>query len=243
MEGLNDTILPLLKNEDVTTVDVAEDIEKVEYQQYEWETAASHSHSHTHGDKTYTHEHSHHEDETSEAHTHSPKNPHVWIDPVKAEEIAHHIKDVLIELDPEHKSDFEENTEQLEKDLQELDKEFEEALKDTNKHSVFVAHPGYTYWAERYDFDEIPITETVSSNEPSQKRMQILIEKAKTENIQYVAFEKSFNIGTAEAFAEEIGAKPVYLNNLESLHETSEKVDYFSLMRENIDSLDKLLNK
>ncbi|MFB4166058.1 metal ABC transporter solute-binding protein, Zn/Mn family [Alteribacillus sp. JSM 102045] len=243
MEGLNDTILPLLINEDVTTVDVAEDIEKVEYQHHEWETENTHSHSHTHGNETHTHEHSHEEEDTSEAHIHGPENPHVWIDPIKAIEIAHNIKDVLIEVDPDHSPVFKENTEQLEKKLRELDMEFKEAAKETDKHSVFVAHPGYTYWAERYDFDEISITETVSSNEPSQKRMQTLIEKAEKENIQYVAFEKSFAIGTAKNFAEEIGAQAVYFNNLESLHEESQDASYFSLMRENIDSLEKLLNE
>ncbi|MFB5663636.1 metal ABC transporter substrate-binding protein [Alteribacillus sp. HJP-4] len=247
MEGLNETVIPLLEKEKVQTVDVAEEIERVEYQEFEENNEEDHSHTHSHehsheeDEESHSHEHSHDGEEGETTHTHSGENPHVWIDPEKSTQIADNIEKKLSELQPENSEQFENRNEKLQAELSELDQAFAEQLTELERGSIFVAHPGYTYWAESYGFEEVSITQTVSSSEPSQKRMQRLIEKAEQDGIEHVAFEKSYNIGVAETFAEEINAEAVYLNNLESLHEEDEGEDYFSLMEENLESLELLL--
>lgn len=240
MESYAEKIHETLEDEDVTIVEAASGVESV-------------THEHTHGDGAHhehgeeNHEHSEedheHEGHEEDGHHHGDHDPHVWLDPHRAITLAASIKDVLIELKPEAKEEFEKNYEELVNSLHELDEEFHQLVEGKNNPEMIVSHAAYGYWEESYGIKQIAIAGLSSSQEPSQGELTDIIQLAKEKDINYVIFEQNVTPKVAEVIREEIKAEPLYLHNLSTL--TDEDIesgeDYFSLMERNLETLNKAL--
>ena len=108
---------------------------------------------------------------------------------------------------------------------------------------MIVSHAAYGYWEEVYGIHQIPVTGLSPSDEPSQKELEKIIKMANEKQIKYILFEQNVTPKVAEIIQKEINAEPLYLHNLESLTKEDRKngEDYFSLMRKNLETLDKAL--
>jgi zinc transport system substrate-binding protein len=212
---------------------------------------------HQHSDDDAHHEdqhaeenHGHNDDHGEEKHSaeehsnHGSLDPHVWLDPSLAIELAYSINHALADLLPEHEKAFEENYQLLKKDLEKLDQEFKEEIETAASKHLLVAHAAYGYWENRYGIEQIAISGLSPTQEPSQKTLMNIVEESKAHNLQYVMFEKNVSPKVAEIIREEIGATPLTLYNLESITEEDRKngEDYFSLMRGNLETLKTALN-
>lgn len=182
-------------------------------------------------------DHDHHDDSLD-------VDPHVWLDPVYAKTLAKTIEDALIEKMPEHKVYFEQNYQQLAAKLNLLDQRFQKVAENAKTKEFIVSHAAYGYWEKRYGIKQLPISGISSTSEPSQKQLKTLVDKAKQQHIHYVLFEKNVSSQLAKVVQEELGAKPLTLHNLATRtdKEIKEHQDYFSLMNENLKSLNKALN-
>ncbi|MFE8698348.1 metal ABC transporter substrate-binding protein [Cytobacillus sp. FJAT-53684] len=216
-----------------------------------------HSHEegeHNHNEDGLSHEeseHSHDEESTEEhnelaedGHHHGDFDPHVWLDPILSIELATNIKNSLIQLMPEHKSDFEANFEQLKGDLEQLDEEFKNTIENSKTKYLLVSHAAYGYWEERYGIEQIAIAGLSPTQEPTQKGLQSIIEESKEHQIQYVIFEQNLSTKVAEIIQKEIGAESLILHNLEAITDENLKQndDYFSIMQRNLETIKKALN-
>ncbi len=250
-EGFADMIDDVLDGENVEILEAVNGIDLIDFDH-------EHSHDHSHEEDEHGHDeghdHSHEEDEhghdeghdhghEEDEHDHGDKDPHVWLDPIRAIDLAENIKEALVELRPEGKENFEENFEDLKAELEILDEEFQEMADNKGQDTIIVSHAGYGYWDERYGIHQIGIAGLSPSNEPSIQQVQEAIEFAEENNINYVMFEQNIPTKVAETVREQIGAEDLWLHNLEALtEEDSEKdEDYFSLMRRNIDMLHSAL--
>ncbi len=216
-------------------------------------TSEEHDHDHEHGEdatsEEHDHDHEHGEDATSEEHdhdhehSHGDKDPHIWLDPYRAITLAENIKDALIELKPEEKDTFEKNFETLKADLEALDSEFHTVIDSKEHPEMIVSHAAYGYWEQSYGITQIPIAGLSPSEEPSQSELTEIVQLAKDHNIGYIIFEYNVTPRVAEIIREEINAEPMYLHNLETLTEDdiANDEDYFSLMKANLETLDKVL--
>ncbi|MBT2685945.1 zinc ABC transporter substrate-binding protein [Bacillus sp. ISL-37] len=171
-------------------------------------------------------------------------DPHVWLDPILSIKLASNIKDSLIELMPDREQEFEQNFAQLEKDLKELDNEFKSVIEQAENKHLLVAHEAYGYWSNRYGIIQIAVNGLSPTQEPSQRELTKLIEEAKEHDLKYIAFEQNVSSRVAEMIQREIGAETVTLYNLESIsvEDMKNQEDYFSLMRKNLQTLEKVLN-
>ena len=208
----------------------------------------THEETHIHEEEQHSEEaHAHEEEQHSESdphgHDHGDFDPHVWLDPYRSITLAENIKNTLVELKPDAKEEFERNFELLETELQTLDEEFHILAESKENPEMIVSHAAYGYWEEVYGIHQIPITGLSPSVEPSQKDLEKIIQLANEKQIQYILFEQNVTPKVAEIIQKEINAKPLYLHNLESLTEEDRQngEDYFSLMRKNLDALDKVL--
>lgn len=202
-----------------------------------------HSEEHAeHSEEAHDHE-EHSEEEHSDEHHHGDEDPHVWLDPTKAIEMAENIKETLIKLHPDAKEDFEANFQKVKNDLTKLDKEFASLVDSKNHPEMIVSHAAYGYWENRYGIHQIAISGLSPSNEPSQKALEEIIKTAKEKKLDYVLFEQNVTPKVAKSLQSEIGAKALRLHNLSVLTEEdiNNKEDYFSLMRRNLDTLDQAL--
>lgn len=187
----------------------------------------------------------HHEDEHNhEGHSHGDHDPHIWIDPHRMLEMSSIIKNELIRLNPEAEKIYNKNFSMLEEDLLELDEQLTDTLKSKQNKRILVSHAGYGYWEERYGIEQIPINGLSSSSEPSQKDLVKIIEQAREHELDYIIFEQNSSNRVSEIIQEQIGAESLTIHNLSVLTDVDleQDNDYLSLMKENINVLDKATN-
>ncbi|WP_409289961.1 metal ABC transporter solute-binding protein, Zn/Mn family [Peribacillus sp. SCS-37] len=195
--------------------------------------------------KEESHDDHAHEEESHDEHTYGDIDPHVWLDPVLAKEMAGLIRDELAKQKPEKKEYFEENYTKLAAKLEALDKDFQKTAADAGRKEIIVSHAAYGYWEKRYGIKQISIAGLSSSSEPSQKQLRKVVETAKNHDIKYVAFEQNVSSKLTETIQKEIGAAPLTLHNLSVLTEKDikNKEDYFTLMDKNLSTVRTALNK
>ncbi|MEW9052109.1 MAG: zinc ABC transporter substrate-binding protein [Neobacillus sp.] len=203
--------------------------------------AEGHEHEGEHSEEGEAESHEHDE----EGHHHGDTDPHVWLDPVLAIQLAENIKLSLSEIMPEHKEEFESNFNQLKSDLEKLDQEFKTTIDASKTKYLLVAHAAYGYWEKRYSIKQIAIAGLSPTQEPSQKELQAIIEESSEHNIHYVIFEQNLAPKIAKIIQDEIGAKSLTLHNLEAITDENmkQKDDYFTIMRKNLETIKIALNE
>ncbi len=176
---------------------------------------------------------------------HGPYDPHLWTDPVNMKDIAGHMKDALIRLDPSNKEYFEVNYDAYAASLDELDLAFKKVSEEAAHHELLVSHSAFGYLTHRYGFREIAITGISPHTEPNPGRMAELTDLAKSYELEYIFFETLANPRTAEILAAEAGLTPLMLYNVEGLTKEQRQsgASYMSLMEENVKTLQKALVK
>jgi zinc transport system substrate-binding protein len=244
LEGFVDKAGKTLKNEEVKMVPVGESVHFEETGHQEKEDHSKDEHS----EDGHSEKDSHADEggnESSDGHAHGDIDPHVWLDPIYANDLALAIKEQLVEQMPEHKDTFEQNYSELAAQLEDVDKEFTTVIHSAKRKEFIVAHAAFSYWQERYGIEQISISGQSTTNEPSQKELQKLISHARDEKIKYVLNEQNFESKLAKMVQEEIGAKSLTLHNLSVLtdKDIKNKETYFTLMEKNISTLGKALNE
>lgn len=171
-------------------------------------------------------------------------DPHIWLDPNRAIQLAENIKNVFIEIKPEQEEYFEENFKKLKEELEILDLSFKKMVRESSNKNYIVAHSAFGYWEDAYGLEQIGISGLSPSNEPSQKQLEEIIKAAKKQEIKYILFEQNVENKVAEVLKKEIGAETLTLHNLEALNEEDIKKneDYISIMEKNIETLRKALD-
>ena len=166
-------------------------------------------------------------------------DPHIWLDPVRAQTISQNIADALAEADPANAQTYSSNAAKLKGELQELDSEFEEGLATCKRDEIITSHAAFTYLAARYGLEQVSISGISPESEPSPARLQEIISFAREHDAKYIFFETLVEPSVSELVANEIGAQTLVLNPIEGLTEeqAAEGADYFSLMRENLANL------
>ncbi|ELY69564.1 metal ABC transporter substrate-binding protein [Natrinema versiforme] len=91
-----------------------------------------------------------------DGHTHdqSSVDPHVWLDPVIAQDIVDTIASGLADADPDNAETYEENADAYTSDLDSLDQQFQDVIDGADRQvAVFAGHDSFTYLQERYGFE------------------------------------------------------------------------------------------
>ena len=191
-----------------------------------------------------THEEAHEEAHKEHDHeAHEDQDAHVWLSPIISQQLALSIKDELVSAMPEQEATFTANYDQLVADLNQLNAEFENMAQAAPKKTFFVSHAAFGYIAGHYGLTQVPVAGLNSQSEPSQKELTEIVDLAKKENIDYIFFEQNVSSNLTEIIQKEIGAKTLTLHNLSVLtkEDIENNEDYFTLMRQNIDSLKQAL--
>ncbi|WP_099364265.1 metal ABC transporter solute-binding protein, Zn/Mn family [Fredinandcohnia onubensis] len=255
VEGFIDAAIKTLENEKVQLVKATGDMELLkaqeEHEVHDDETEHDHHQSDSNNEESHSHdEHDEHEGQvdsgsgTEDHHHHGDVDPHVWLDPLLAVELAENILHTLEELKPETKKDFEKNFDELVKNLHALDQEFMDVVNESSRKEILVSHAAYGYWESRYGIKQISVSGLSPTNEPTQKDLTHIINLAKEHNIKFVLFEQNLTSKVSEMVKKEINAEALTLHNLESATEEDIKnsADYFSIMRQNLETLKKALH-
>lgn len=248
LEGFVNKATETLKKENVTLLAVGEHVhfeESHEVEQSDHDATHEEEEEHSNHDATHEEEEEHSDHEEDGNHDHEGIDPHVWLDPLYADDLAEAIKDALVKEMPEQKETFEQNYQELSLELQTLHENFESIVHSAKRNEIIVSHAAYGYWEERYGIEQISISGLSTTSEPSQKKLEEIVVQAKKFQIKYILFEQNVSSKLAEIIKKEVGAEPLSIHNLSVLTEDDIKNDenYFTVMEQNIETLKKALNE
>jgi zinc/manganese transport system substrate-binding protein len=100
------------------------------------------------------HDHNH---DDGHHHDHADGNPHVWLDPVFAQQQVATIRDGLIAANPANQAIYEANAAAYLQQLQQLHQEFEQTLSQYPNCTFITFHDAYPYLANRYNLQQVAI--------------------------------------------------------------------------------------
>ncbi|USB34656.1 metal ABC transporter substrate-binding protein [Paenibacillus sp. YPG26] len=166
-------------------------------------------------------------------------DPHTWISPKSAMQIAKNIKDSYVQADPAHTADYESRYEKLADQLKQLDAKFTSELSKTNKKEIVVSHQAFGYLCRDYGLTQHAIMGLSPDAEPRAQDIIELTKVVKQENIKYIFFEELVSDKLARTLAGETGVQTLVLNPVEGLtkQEEQNKDNYFTLMEKNLQNL------
>ncbi len=166
-------------------------------------------------------------------------DPHVWLDPVLAQQEADAVLKGFIQADPAHADEYTRRAQGLKKEFSVLDQEYRTGLAQCQKKDFVTSHAAFGYLASRYQLHQVSIAGISRDEEPSAKALADIAAFVRKNNIQYIFFESLVSPKLSETIANEVGAKTLVLNPIEGL--TDEELvagkNYFTAMRENLVNL------
>lgn len=165
-------------------------------------------------------------------------DPHVWLDPILAKEMAKNIAAGLTQADSASKSVYETNLKNFQAKLDALDSKIKQGLSKCKHKALIISHQFFDYVGARYNL-QIESLSGLEPGEPTPQRLAELIQFGKEKNLKYVFAEPLSESKAIATLARELGAKILTLDPIEGLTEEEEKAgaNYLSLMSENRESL------
>nr|WP_244876141.1 metal ABC transporter substrate-binding protein [Actinoplanes consettensis] len=180
-------------------------------------------------------EHSHEPGEDEHAEANGNADPHVWLDPLRYEQIAQAVADRLAQIDPQHADAYQSRAAATKEELKDLNTTYAAALKTCQRREIVTSHAAFHYLADRYGLTEVGITGISPEAEPSPQRLAHVAEEARATGTSTIFFETLVSPKVAETIAREVGAKTAVLDPLEGVTEAG--ADYFTVMRTNLNAL------
>lgn len=190
---------------------------------------------HHHHDEDADHDHDH--DAAEHDHDHEGMDPHVWMSPENAEEMAENICEALSAKDPDNAAFYKANFEKLREKFDALDDSFEKVLSNAKYKDIVVSHEAYGYLAKEFGLNQIPIEGINSESEPDPKAMKTIVDEMKTKGIKTVFTEPHEDDKIAQTIASEAGAQ---VKELDPMEYESDK-NYFERMESNLKTLESAL--
>lgn len=166
-------------------------------------------------------------------------DPHIWLDPVLAQDEVMNIKEGLVEADPENEADYTKNAEAYQVELQELDAEYAAAFENAENRLFVTQHAAFAYLAERYDLEQISIAGLSTDAEPSPSELAEMTEFIQNQNVDYIYFGKTTSANISETLANETDTELAVLDPIEGITKEDQEagIDYVTAMRNNLEAL------
>jgi len=165
-------------------------------------------------------------------HSHPQGNPHVWLDPVLAQDICRRITRAFIEADPENRSHYEGRLGVYLDKLENLHQEIAQKAATFSRRQYVTFHPAFAYFARRYGLEEVGVIEAAPGRKPAPRHLQKIIAAVKNTGVNAVFAEPQLSSREAEVIAQEAGVKVLFLDPLGGRPPYGS--DYLELMRHNL---------
>ncbi len=170
-------------------------------------------------------------------------DPHVWLSPKLAQQMATKIAAAMRQADPANTAFYAQRLSALETRLASLDESFSKGLATCKSRDIVTAHAAFGYLAKAYNLKQVSITGISTEAEPSAQDLADLAMFVRQNKIQYILFESLVSPKLAETLAQETGAKTLVLDPIEGLSNDDLKQgkDYFTQMETNLTNLQTAL--
>ena len=194
-----------------------------------------------------------HEHEEGEEHEHEGEEPeydeHVWLSLKNAKVLCKAIAKALEEVDPANRENYSSNLEAYEQKLSDLDTEYQQTVDSAaRKTLLFGDRFPFRYLADDYDIDYYAAFAGCSSEtEASFETVSFLAEKTDELKLPYIMTIEGNNKEIAETIISNTSEKNQKILSMDSMQSTTSEdikngATYISIMKSNLDVLEKALN-
>ena len=222
MEAFLSDLVANAGNSKLQQIDASEGIEVIEEEEQ--------------GHDEHGHDEHKHEEEKHGHHHHGGKDPHVWLDPVLAQQQVANIRDKLIESDPSNADSYRSNAEAYIQQLQQLDNEFKEKLAPVQGCNFITFHDAFGYLAQRYGLQQEAIVH-IPEDSITPQDIQRVQQLAKEHHVKALLTEPGIEDKRIEQISSDLNLPLEAINPLES-GETDPQY-YFQAMRNNLEALSR----
>jgi zinc transport system substrate-binding protein len=234
--GLEPWVARLLKSGGVQPAAVVEAVRGIPLIQ-EVDRHSGHPAGHDHGSKGARKEGA---GATKKGHDHGAGNPHVWLDPVLAQDICRRIASALIHADPGRRGVYEANLSSYLEELEGLHQEIQRRVAAFALREYVCFHSAFIYFSNRYGLREVGVIEASPGREPTPKELQRIVSAVRKHKIRVIFAEPQLNPRVAEVIAKEAGARVLFLDPVGG--NPPYGTDYLALMRHNLSVLETAMS-
>ena len=189
---------------------------------------------HEHEEEEHGHEHE--EEEHGHGHHHEEGNPHVWLDPVLAQQQVATIRDGLIAINPSNADSYRTNADAYIQQLQQLDNEFQQRLAPVAGCNFISFHNAFPYLAQRYGLQQEAIVE-IPEDSITPQDLQRVQQAANQYGVKALFTEPGIEDKRIQQISSDLNLPIETIDPLES-GETDPQY-YFQAMRENLEALSR----
>ncbi len=188
------------------------------------------------GTEAETHAH-----DDSCGHEHLGLDPHIWLDPLRAQAMADRIAAALAEADPAHAGAYRANATALQNRIMELHAEIEKGLAGCRTRTLICGgHFAFGHFAERYGLRHLSPYQGFSPDaQPSPRALAELVRRMRALGTTAIFYEEILDPRLARVLADETGAQLLPLHSMHNVtkEDIASGATYFTLMRRNLANL------
>lgn len=182
-------------NNNTLQLDQSEQIDKITYDQH-----ADHEHDDGH-------------------HHHGNYNPHLWLGPVQAQQMAKVISDKLIEIDPAHRDQYAQNYAEFIQHLDATVAQVKQKIAPVQKNGYYVFHDAYSYYENYFGLNHLGAFTVSPDRRPGAKSLIAIRDTLKTEQVYCVFSEPQFTPAVIESVTRGTNVKHGVLDPLATEYE------------------------
>ena len=213
-------------NSNLQQITASEGIEVIKGEHDEHEEEEHNEHGHD----------EHEEEEHGHGHHHEEGDPHVWLDPVLAQQQVATIRDGLIALAPNNADSYRSNAEAYIQQLQQLDSEFQQRLAPVAGCNFITFHDAFSYLAQRYGLTQEAIVE-IPEDSITPQDIQRVQQTAEQYQVKALLTEPGIEDKRIQQISSDLNLPLEAIDPLES-GETNPQY-YFQAMRGNLEALER----
>jgi len=166
------------------------------------------------------------------------KDPHVWNDPVLAQQEVRNIANAMEKADPANTQYYEANAQAYIGKLSKLDQDIKSGLSNCKLHTFVSFHNAFNYFSQRYNLTDYWIYGIAPEAEAAPQDIEKIENIAKRNNVKIIFSEDLVDPKLAQSLAADIDAMTMVLSPLEGINETEQKegVTFIDKWYHNLDS-------
>ena len=167
-------------------------------------------------------------------------DPHIWLDPILAQQQVNKIRDGLIKIDPNNANYYKINAQKFITQLQSLDSYIKSELSNCNKKDFISFHNAFNYFAKRYGLTQHSLQGISPEGEILPQKLQEIIQLSHTLGINIIYSEELVDPRAAQVIANEIpNGKVLILSPIEGVKIEEQKagIGYLDKMKQDLVNL------
>lgn len=150
-------------------------------------------------------------------------DPHVWNDPIFAEQEVTNIKKAMQNADPVNTQYYENNANSYIAKLASLDNSIKTGLSHCKKDTFVSFHNAFNYFSNRYGIHDVWISGMAPEADVPPQDIQRVIQIAKDKDVKVIFSEDLVDPRLANTLADEVGAQVLVLSPLEGINQTEQQ--------------------